>query len=482
MKKSVIALLLACALGGGSFAGTASTQSQSAKEKAAARDKESAKAWVELYPEIEKAIQAPTFRDKDYPIFKYGKKSNTEGYLYTELINKVIDRCSKEGGGRVVIPAGTWLTGPITLKSNVNLHLEEGATLLFTSDLKEYPIVRTRWEGVDCYNYQPMVYAFEQENIAITGKGTLDGGGKFENWWRMCGARHFGWEEGIVSQKIGRPILLEWNEKGVPVEQRRLGDGYGMRVQLVNPMMCKNVLIEGVTMLRSPFWVIHPALCDNVIVRNVHVQNEGPNGDGCDPDACKNVLIEGCYFDTGDDCIAIKSGRNRDGRDGRPSENIIVRNCRMKNGHGGVVIGSEISGGYRNLFVENCQMDSPLLDRVIRIKTNNCRGGIIENVYVRNVEVGECKEAVLKINLIYDPKEICNRAYAPIVRNVYLDNVTCKKSKYGVYIDAYDDRCNVYNVEVKNSSFDGVQTGAFLLNGQAADVRFFNLKINGNAM
>ena len=193
-------------------------------------------------------------------------------------------------------------------------------------------------------------------------------------------------------------------------------------------------------------------------VRNVHVQNEGPNGDGCDPDACKNVLIEGCYFDTGDDCIAIKSGRNRDGRDGRPSENIIVRNCQMKNGHGGVVVGSEISGGYRNLFVENCKMDSPLLDRVIRIKTNNCRGGIIENIYVRNVEVGQCKEAVLKINLIYDPKEVCNRAYAPIVRNVYLDNVNCKKSQYGVYIDAYDDRCNVNNVEVRNSSFDGVQS------------------------
>lgn len=482
MKKSVIALLLACAIGGGGFAGTASAQSKSAKEKIAAYTQDAEKAWAELYPEIEKAIKTPTFRDKDYPIFKYGKKSNTEGYLYTELINKVIDRCSREGGGRVIIPAGTWLTGPITLKSNVNLHLEEGATLLFTPDLKEYPIVRTRWEGVDCYNYQPMVYAYQQQNIAITGKGTLDGGGKFENWWRMCGAPHFGWKEGIVSQKIGRPLLLEWNEKGVPVEQRILGDGYGMRVQLVNPMECKDVLIEGVTMLRSPFWVIHPALCDNVIVRNVHVQNEGPNGDGCDPDACKNVLIEGCYFDTGDDCIAIKSGRNRDGRDGRPSENIIVRNCRMKNGHGGVVVGSEISGGYRNLFVENCQMDSPLLDRVIRIKTNNCRGGIIENIYVRNVEVGQCKEAVLKINLIYDPKEICNRGYAPIVRNVYLDNVNCKKSQYGVYIDAYDDRCNVTNVEVKNSSFDGVEKGAFLLNGQAADLRFTNLKINGNAM
>lgn len=154
----------------------------------------------------------------------------------------------------------------------------------------------------------------------------------------------------------------------------------------------------------------------------------------------------------------------------------------MKNGHGGVVVGSEIAGGYRNLFVENCKMDSPQLDRVIRIKTNNCRGGIIENIYVRNVEVGECNEAVLKINLIYDQKEICNRAYAPIVRNVYLDNVTCNKSKYGVFIDAYDDRCNVYNIEVKNSTFNGVQNGALLLNGQTADVRFTNLNLNGNKM
>ncbi|MCM1076542.1 MAG: glycoside hydrolase family 28 protein [Bacteroides sp.] len=481
MKKSFITLMLAFAVGLGTPTAI-SAQSMNAKEKAAARTEQVNKVWNELYPEIEKSVQLPAFRDKDYPIFKYGKQSKTEGYLYTELINSVIDRCSREGGGRVVIPAGTWLTGPITLKSNVNLYLEEGATLLFTPDLKEYPLVHTRWEGVECYNYQPMVYAYQQENIAITGKGTLDGGADRSNWWAMCGAKHYGWEEGKISQRIGRPLLLEWNEKGVPVEQRRLGDGYGMRVQLVNPMMCKNVLIEGVTMLRAPFWVIHPALCDNVTVRNVHVQNDGPNGDGCDPDACKNVLIEGCYFDTGDDCIAIKSGRNRDGRDGRPSENIIVRNCQMKNGHGGVVVGSEISGGYRNLFVENCQMSSPLLERVIRIKTSNCRGGIIENVYVRNVEVGQCKEAVLKINLIYDQKEICDRSYAPIVRNVYLDNVNCNKSQYGVYIDAYDDRCNVSNIEVKNSKFDGVEKGAFLLNGQAADVRFTNLKINGNTM
>lgn len=471
MKKTAIALLLLLA-GGVSSLGAAD------KAKATAAD--AAKAWTELYPEIEKNIKAPEFRDKDYPLFKYGRKSKTEGYLYTNLINKVIERCSREGGGRVIIPAGTWLTGPITLRSNVNLHLEEGATLLFTPDLKEYPLVRTRWEGMDCYNYQPMIYAYEQENIAVTGKGTIDGGAEIANWWRMCGAKKYGWEEdkGIISQRIGRPILMEWNEKGVPVEERRMGDGYGMRVQLVNPVKCKNILIEGVTMLRSPFWVIHPLLCENLTVRGVHIQNDGPNGDGCDPESCKNVLIEGCYFDTGDDCIAIKSGRNRDGRTaGIPSENIIVRNCKMKNGHGGVVVGSEISGGYRNLFVENCEMDSPDLDRVIRIKTNNCRGGVIENIYVRNVEVGQCREAVLKINLVYESREKCRRDFYPIVRNVFLDNVNCRRSKYGVKIDGFDDRCNVYNIEVRNSNFSGVTDGAYLLTGEARDVRMLNVNI-----
>lgn len=438
------------------------------------------KAWNEIYPAIESQIKAPEFRDKDYHLLDYGKRSSTEGFLYTEMINSLIERCSSEGGGRVVIPRGTWFTGPITLKSNVNLHLEEGATLLFTSDLNEYPIVYTHWEGVKCYNYQPMIYAFEQENIAVTGKGTIDGGASRDNWWAMCGAPRFGWKEGIVSQRIGRPLLLEWNEKGVPVEQRRLGDGYGMRVQLLNPVGCRNVLIEGVTMLRSPFWVIHPVLCENLTVRNVHVQNDGPNGDGCDPESCKNVLIEGCYFDTGDDCIAIKSGRNRDGRLANvPTENVIVRNCKMKNGHGGVVVGSEIAGGYKYLFVENCDMDSPELERVIRIKTNDCRGGVIENIFVRNVRVGRCKEAVLKINLQYDRKEACNHIYPPIVQNVFLENVTCHESKYGIMMVGYENICNIRNVELKNCDFTGVTSGGNYLSGLAEGVNLVNVRING---
>ena len=439
-------------------------------------------AWSEIYPAIEKEIGSPQFPDKEYVITDYGSKSDDEEYLYTALINSTIERCSSEGGGRVIIPKGTWLTGPITLKSNVDLHISEGATLLFTPDLSQYPLVYTRWEGMDCYNYQPMIYAFEEENIAITGKGTIDGGADRSNWWRMCGAEKYGYvpDSGMVSQRIGRPQLQEWNEMGMEVEHRRLGDGYGMRVQLVNPVRCSNVLIEDVTLLRSPFWVVHPLFCNNLTVRGIHVQNEGPNGDGCDPESCKNVLIENCYFDTGDDCIAIKSGRNRDGRvAGIPTENVIVRNCRMKNGHGGVVIGSEISGGFRNLFVENCVMDSPLLDRVIRIKTNTCRGGVIEDIFVRNVQVGRCKEAVLKINLVYEAKENCCRDFPPTVRNVFLENVVCKESKYGVKIDALPDTCNVNHVRLTDCDFSGVATGSNSISGRTSDIVFENVSING---
>lgn len=462
MKGKAILATLVLAVGAGAMAQTAQDPQE---------------AWNTIYPQIESRIKAPEFRDQDYKLLDYGKKQKAKDYLYTDLINKVIDLCSSEGGGRVIIPKGTWLTGPVTLKSNVNLHLEEGATLLFTDDTSQYPLVRTRWEGMDCYNYSPMIYAYQQENIAITGKGTIDGGADETHWWPMSGKR--GLDVPEISQRIGRPLLQEWNECGVPIEERKMGDGYGMRPQLVSPTECKNVLIEDVTLLRSAFWVIHPLLCENVIVRGVHIQNDGPNGDGCDPESCKDVLIERCYFDTGDDCIAIKSGRNRDGREaGIASENIIVRDCYMKNGHGGIVVGSEISGGFKNLFCENCKMDSPELDRVVRIKTNACRGGIIEDIYVRNIEVGQCKEAVMRINLVYEPKEICDRSYPPIVRNVYIDNITSNESLYGIRIDGFQEVCNISNIGIYNCHFNGVKDGN-KLTGLFKNVTCKDLYING---
>ena len=451
------------------------------------------------YRQIEQSIRLPQFADRDFPITKYGAKAGDASALDTKkaatlaaknqkAINKAIEACSKKGGGRVIVPAGQhFLTAAITLLSGVNLVVEEGAVLEFAFLPELYPIVPTRWEGVDCWNLQPCIYAYKQKDVAITGKGTIDGGGSKETWWPWVSNKRFGYKEGMkVHQWNGaRQRLLKAAEDGVDMDQRRFGPEDGLRPQLISPTLCDGVLIEDVTLLRSPFWVIHPLLCTDVTVRGVHINNDGPNGDGCDPESCDRVLIENCFFNTGDDCIAIKSGRNNDGREGgqgryagRPSKNIIIRNCEMQNGHGGVVIGSEISGGCQNVFAENCRMDSPNLDRVLRIKTNSCRGGVIENINMRNVTVGQCKEAVLKINTDYEPKEVCCRGFNPTVRNVWMENVTCQKSKYGVMVVGMPDACQVYDVDVKNCSFNGVAAGNHMT-GQYRDIRFDNLLVNG---
>ena len=437
--------------------------------------------WDTQYKQIEQSIRQPQFGDKVFNITKYGASVKATAAANQKAINKAIDACSKAGGGRVVVPEGTFNTGAITLKSKVNLHVEKGAVLQFVFQPELYPIVPTRWEGLDCYNLQPCIYAYKQNDIAITGEGTIDGGGENSTWWKWCGAPRYGWKQGEVGQNMGaRARLLKYAEDGVDMKERRFTDKDGLRPQLINTYDCDGVLIENVTLLRSPFWVIHPLLCKNVIVRGVHINNDGPNGDGCDPESCDGVLIENCFFNTGDDCIAVKSGRNNDGRLwNKPSENIIIRNCEMQNGHGGVVIGSEISGGCRNLFAENCKMDSPDLDRVVRIKTNTCRGGIVENIYARNIEVGQCGESVLKINLDYEPKEICCRGFVPTVRNINIENITCNKSKYGVLIVALDSVTNVYDINVKNCRFNGVEKGN-KITGKTRDVNFDNLFINGS--
>ena len=430
---------------------------------------------------IEKQIKRTSFAKRTFYITDFGAKPHNEAEPCHETINQAITACSLAGGGTVVVPKGTFFTGPITLKSNVNLHVSEGATLKFSTDQSLYfPGVITRWEGIDCYNARPLIYAYGETNIAITGKGTIDGQGSKEAWWPMCGAPRYGWKEGMVAQRNGgRERLLMYGETNTPIYKRIMTPEDGMRPQLINLYSCNTVLIEDVTLLNSPFWVIHPLFCESLIVRGVNIFNRGPNGDGCDPESCKNVLIENCVFDTGDDCIAIKSGRNNDGRKWNiPSENIIVRGCQMKNGHGGVVIGSEISGGYRNLFVENCEMDSPELDRVIRIKTSTCRGGVIENVFVRNVTVGQCREAVLRINLQYENRENCQRGFIPTVRNVHLKNVTCQKSQLGVLIIGLEDPSLVNNISVEDSHFNNVAKDGNDIKS-AKDVTFKNLYING---
>ena len=441
-----------------------------------------AQGWNDsTYQQIERNVVQPTFPDRTFVITRYGASLKSSAAKNQIAINKAIAACSASGGGKVVVPEGVWNTGAITLKSHVNLYVSKGATLLFAFDTSLYPIVKTRWEGLDCMNYQPCIYAYQAKDIAITGEGTIDGNGGTDTWWKMCGKDTFGWNEDVTeSQQVGRPQLFDMAEAGVPIEKRNM-KGKGMRPQLINLYQCEGILIQNVTLLRSPFWVIHPLLSKNITVKDVKIWNEGPNGDGCDPESCDNVLIEGCNFHTGDDCIAIKSGRNIDGRKWNiPSKNIIVRKCVMEDGHGGVVIGSEISGGCNNVFVEDCTMDSPNLERVLRIKSNSCRGGVTENIYMRNVKVGQCKEAVMRINLNYESNENAPRGFNPTVRNVFMTNVTCEKSKYGILINGLEDADNIYNIHVNNCHFNGVSDQAVMKTGKSHDLYFDNLFVNGS--
>ncbi len=441
-----------------------------------------AEGWnQEVYDGIISRIKAPTFKAKMYNIADFGASTTATAAKNQKAINKAISSCSKQGGGRVVVPAGVYMTGAITLKSNVNLVVEEGATLRFAFDRDLYPNVETRWEGLNIINYQPCIYAVDAENIGLTGKGVIDGYGSNERWWYMKGNVHHGYHEGVDEWQgkdaVGnRADLLKMADNRVPTEKRVFGKGKGLRPQLVNFVRCQNAIIEGVELRDSPFWVIHPLFVKNLIVRGVTIYNDGPNGDGCDPESCEDVLIENCTFHTGDDCIALKSGRNADGlAANKPCKNIIIRGCKMADGHGGVVIGSEISGGCDNIFAENCEMDSPNLDRVLRIKTNTCRGGINQNIFIRNIKVGQCREAVMRINLVYEPAEIAERGHIPTVRNVYVENVTCQKSQYGALFNGLDDDTQIYNINVKNCQWNNIQKKPIEITGKTRDIRFDNV-------
>ena len=374
---------------------------------------------------ILKRIQPPQIPERDFPIIKFGARPGQDA---TEAIRRAIRAAAEQRGGRVVIPEGVWLTGPIHLKSKVNLHVSRGATLKFSTDPKQYlPAVFTRWEGTECMNYSPFIYAFEQTDIAITGEGTLDGQAGCEAWWPWAGKGHCDLKPGAPNQRADRDALVAMADKGTPVSERQFGEGHYLRPNFIQPYRCTNVLIEGVTIRNSPMWEIHPALCTNVIVRGIKINTHGPNNDGCNPESCRDVLIENCEFDTGDDCIAIKSGRNQDGRRvAVPSENIIIRNCTMKAGHGGVTIGSEISGHCRNVFVEDCVMSSPDLNQALRFKNNAARGGIIEHFRARNIKVGQVGVA-LEIDLLYE--EGSKGAYKPVVRDIAIDGLTCDHAK-----------------------------------------------------
>ena len=432
---------------------------------------------------IIRSIEVPTFPDKTFDITDFGAINDGETNS-SEAFKKAIVACNKAGGGKVLVPSGTFLTGPIHLLDNVNLHLSEGSEILFSTNKSEYlPVVHTSYEGVELMNYSPLVYAYQKKNIALTGRGTLNGQANETNWWPWCGAERYGHKKGEAQQRDDHnlPRLRKMNEEAVPYQDRVFGEGHQLRPAFFQPFGCENVLVQGVTFTNAPFWVMHPIKSTNVTVDGVIVSSHGPNNDGCDPEYSKNVHIKNCVFDTGDDCIAIKSGRNDEGRwVNIPSENIVVEDCRMKDGHGGVVMGSEISAGVRNVFVRNCRMDSPELDRAIRIKTNTLRGGFVENVFVKNIQVGQVKEAVLKINTYYGIYDNQEGEHIPTIQNIHLENVTVAKGgKYGILVQGREER-PVKNITLKNVEIKGAETPMLVENSEP--IHFDNVTINGQSM
>jgi polygalacturonase len=409
--------------------------------------------WDEM-PRILARIKPPVFPERQFDVTRYGAGSDGKVDC-TAAIAQAIAECHAAGGGAVTFPAGAFFTGPIHLKSNVNLHVSADATLLFTRDTGRYlPTVYTRWEGVECMNYSALIYADGQENIAVTGAGTIDGQADCEHWWPWKGRANCGWRQGLPNQQKARDRLFAMGAKDVPLGERVFGEGDYLRPNCIQVCHSRNVLIEGVTIRNSPMFEVNPVLCTNVTVRGLKIASHGPNNDGCDPDSCTDVLVENCSFETGDDCIAIKAGRNRDGRRvGVPSQNIVIRGCQMKDGHGALTVGSEMSGSVRNVFVENCRLNSPNLNQALRFKTNAMRGGAIEHIFFRNIAIGQVSDAVLQIDFQYEEGE--NGPERPVVDDIDIRNVTCEKSEYALQLRGFRSS-PIRDVRLENCTFNQI--------------------------
>lgn len=380
-------------------------------------------------------------------------------FLNTAVIKKAIDKLSAQGGGTVFFPAGTYLTGPIVLKSNITIDIEAGATLLFSDNFADYtPFVEMRYEGVVMKSFVPFFYAYEQENITIKGEGKIDGNGK--RWWYATftieGAHK---DEAFKKELEIYQNMWEKENPGFTVEEqsdwkRTLAKKF-FRPPFIQPYKCKNFTVEGITIVNSPFWTVNPEFCENVTVHGVTINNpDAPNTDGINPSSCKNVHISDCHITVGDDCITLKSGRDLQGRQyATPCENITITNCTMLSGHGGVVIGSEMSGDVRKVAISNCVFDGT--DRGIRIKAARGRGGIVEEIRVSNIVMKNIVKEAIVLNLFYSnvPAEPVSER-TPIFRNIHISDLTGSE---------VNSACKVLGIEempIDNISFSNINIDA----------------------
>lgn len=395
-------------------------------------------------------------------ITKFGAKGNGTADCF-KAFQKAMKHAAKRGGAHIVVPAGTYfIKGPVTLVSNVCLELEEGATLKFDPTPELYPIVNSSWEGTYLYNYSPMIYGYGLENVSIIGKGCIDGNAMstFATWKEKQGP--------------GKDRSRKMNHEQTPLDQRRFGEGYWLRPQLMQLYNCKNITLEGVKITNAPFWCIHLLKSENIICRALRYDAKLVNNDGIDPECSKNILIEDIHFNNGDDNVAIKSGRDDDGRNGKtPSENIIIRNCHFKGLHA-VVIGSEMSGGVRNVIVENCDY-AGYCKRGIYIKTNPDRGGFVENLYVYNCEFDEVEDLFYATSMYAG--EGMDNIHFSTVRNIFVNGIKCKKVLAAALVLQGTDKKPIQNVEFRNITVDEAKIGISF--DKTQDVTMQNCHIGG---
>jgi polygalacturonase len=338
------------------------------------------------------SVRRPWFPFRNFPVTAFGAVGDGTT-KNTAAFAAAVAACNRAGGGHVIVPSGTFLTGAIHLLSNVDLHVESGATILFSQDPNDYlPVVFTRWQGIELMNYSPFVYSYGQRNIAVTGQGTLNGQADDNHWWN--------WKNLETNDFDTLETMADDN---VPVSQRVFGSGHFLPPQMIQPFLSDVVLLQGVTVINSPFWHLNPNLCNDVTVDGLTISSTGPNTDGCDPESCDRVLVQNVTYDTGDDCMAIKSGRDADGRRVNvPCQNVVVQNCNFANGHGGITIGSEMTGGVKNVYARDLTMNSANLQAGHRIKTNTLRGGYALNTNVYRVTAGTVGGPLLLIQGNYD--------------------------------------------------------------------------------